>query len=153
MAYQNLLTVMYPVGSLYFSTTPTSPASIIGGTWSQVVGAMIAATGDNNVAGAASYGGNLVMTEAQMPEHYHYPWADEAGDNYCFTLNRDWTTDSIARVGVASGSTYTVMGANRSASDYGGISDISQSSYTKPAGESQQFLPYHFGTYVWYRTA
>lgn len=38
MAFINLLDVIYPVGSVYFSSTTVSPAETIGGTWAQVSG-------------------------------------------------------------------------------------------------------------------
>ena len=71
MAFTNLLGVVYPVGAVYCSTTATSPASMIGGTWTQIKGAVLAATGANGFADAASYGGNLAMTIDQMPSHRH----------------------------------------------------------------------------------
>ena len=37
MAFVNLLTAVYPVGSIYLSSNSTSPASVIGGTWSQIM--------------------------------------------------------------------------------------------------------------------
>lgn len=40
----SLLDVVYPVGSLYFSVNSVSPASTVGGTWTKVTGAVIAAT-------------------------------------------------------------------------------------------------------------
>lgn len=152
MAFTNLFEAIYPVGSIYLSTSSTSPSTLIGGTWVQIKGAMLGITGGNGVVGAASYGGNLAMTEAQMPKHFHSAWSSE-GSDYYFTLAKSWNTDSIGRVSVASGSNYTVMGANKNASDYGGISDISQGSGTDYTGSSQNFLPYHFGVYGWYRTA
>lgn len=36
MAFVNLLQAVYPVGSVWLSTTNASPASIVGGTWQQV---------------------------------------------------------------------------------------------------------------------
>lgn len=36
MAFTNLLTAVYPVGSVYLSISSISPASIIGGTWEQI---------------------------------------------------------------------------------------------------------------------
>lgn len=38
MAFINLLTAVYPVGSVYFSTINNSPANIIGGTWQAISG-------------------------------------------------------------------------------------------------------------------
>lgn len=152
MAFVNLMDVIYPVGAVYLSISSTSPSTLIGGTWTQIKGATLAATGANGFSSTKSYGGNLAIKEVQMPKHFHNAWSSE-GSNYYFTLAKSWNTDSIGRVSVASGSNYTVMGANRSASDYGGISDISQGNGTDYAGESQDFLPYHFGLYAWYRTA
>lgn len=36
MAFTNLALAVYPVGSLYFSSTSTSPAESFGGTWTQL---------------------------------------------------------------------------------------------------------------------
>lgn len=62
----NLLDVLYPVGSLYFSTASTSPASIIGGSWTQVKGAVIAAYGSNGYT-LKNYGGSLALTNNHLP--------------------------------------------------------------------------------------
>lgn len=129
MAFTNLLGVVYPVGAVYCSTSATSPASMIGGTWTQVKGAVLAATGANDFAGAASYGGNLAMTVDQMPSHYHMikskgngikqigQWLDQIGGS-----SLDQTTDFDVR-------------------------------YSQNTGGGKNFLPYHFGLYVWYRVA
>ena len=71
MAFVNLLQAIYPVGSVYFSTTSNSPANVIGGTWVQAKGAVLGITGANSFAGAASYGGALKISTNQMPSHYH----------------------------------------------------------------------------------
>lgn len=62
----NLLDVLYPVGSLYFSTASTSPASIIGGSWTQVKGAVIAAYGSNGYT-LKNYGGSLAIANTNLP--------------------------------------------------------------------------------------
>lgn len=36
MAFVNLLEIVYPIGSLYFSTSSVSPAEVIGGQWEQI---------------------------------------------------------------------------------------------------------------------
>ena len=66
----NLMDIIYPIGSMYFSATSTSPASTVGGTWSQIKGAVIAATGNNGFA-SVNYGGSLKMSINQMPTHSH----------------------------------------------------------------------------------
>ena len=131
MAFTNLLTVMFPVGSVYLSTTSISPSSTIGGTWTQVKGATLAATGANSFADGANYGGNLAITKEQMPSHRHRT----NDDKVLINIRADGDLDRL---------------------DYamGGSSEIKQGAlYTTYAGEGQNFLPYHFGLYVWYRTA
>lgn len=124
MAFTNLLTAMFPVGSVYLSTTSTSPSSTIGGTWTQVKGATLAATGANSFAGGASYGGSLKISINQIPSHIHPIAAHMSGDNTDFQ----------------SGLSYTSGGTNNTA-------------FIQETGGGQNYLPYHWSCYVWYRTA
>ena len=59
--------ILHPVGSFYFSTASTPPASLFGGTWVQITGAVI--RGNNSLG----YGGSdtHTMTESEMPSHRH----------------------------------------------------------------------------------
>lgn len=66
----NLLEVLYPVGSLYFSTTDTSPASIIGGSWTKIENALLGTTGDE-MGEIKEYSGSYRITVNQMPAHSH----------------------------------------------------------------------------------
>lgn len=137
MAFTNLLTAMYPVGSVYLSTTSTSPSSTIGGTWTQVKGATLAATGANSFAGGASFGGNLKINANQLPSHTHKVYmhnplsgaywnaafgsgGNAAQINFSWTGSIDTTDGLIAR---------------------------------ENTGGGQNYLPYHWSCYVWYRTA
>lgn len=136
MAFVNLLTAIYPIGSVYLSTTATSPSSTIGGTWIQVKGATLAATGDNSFAGAASYGGSLTISLAQMPRHQH------ANDIYSSAWSA--TQDTLPNM------TNAVQWGQYTNQKVRSASGWNDDCY---AGENQQFLPYHFSVYVWYRTA
>lgn len=70
--FVNLLDIIYPVGSMYFSAASVSPASVIGGTWAQIQGAALTASGSGySVAG--SFGGNKAINVNQMPKHTHAP--------------------------------------------------------------------------------
>lgn len=68
----NLMDVVYPVGSIYLSVASTSPSSTIGGTWTQIKGAVLAAYGANSFASSGNYGGSLKISVSQMPSHKHY---------------------------------------------------------------------------------
>ncbi len=58
---------VYPVGAYYFSSSPTSPASLFGGTWTAVTGKFLYMN-----AGTATGGSNThTLTTEQMPNHTH----------------------------------------------------------------------------------
>ena len=69
MAYINLLQVIYPVDSMYFSCSATGPSSIIGGIWNQITGAVLRLNG----SGVGGYFGsdNKTLTTSQIPSHNH----------------------------------------------------------------------------------
>lgn len=71
MAYVNLLEVVYPVGSCYFSVQSTSPAAIVGGTWTQLTGGVLGLAGSTGVADAGEEGGSRKISVEQMPSHNH----------------------------------------------------------------------------------
>lgn len=71
MAWFNLLNLIYPVGSVYFSVTATSPSSIIGGTWTQLTGGVLGLADSIGIADAGSDGGSRLITQEQLPTHAH----------------------------------------------------------------------------------
>lgn len=65
--YVNLLDIIYPVNSVYITTSSISPATLIGGTWTQIEGgACIAAYSSDS-----GYVGSKKITINQMPSHRH----------------------------------------------------------------------------------
>lgn len=56
-SFVNLLDIVYPVGSIYTSMNAESPASTVGGTWTQITDRYLKATDDTigETGGAASY--------------------------------------------------------------------------------------------------
>ena len=77
----NLLDVIYPTGSIYFSRSATSPASTIGGSWTQIKGAVLAACGANSFA-TNKYGGSLKISINQMPSHTHTTQFNQTASPY-----------------------------------------------------------------------
>lgn len=71
MAWVNILSIFFPVGAIYFSTVNISPASLVGGTWSQLTGGMLGLAGSDGVAAAGSNGGSRKITVNQLPAHHH----------------------------------------------------------------------------------
>ena len=78
MSWVNLLDIVYPIGAVYFSRNSTSPASIIGGSWTQIQGAVLGAIGESISNG---YGGDKTISIDQMPKHKHsVKWSNDPDD-------------------------------------------------------------------------
>ena len=78
MSWVNLLDIVYPIGAIYFSRNSTSPASIIGGSWTQIQGAVLGAVGESISNG---YGGDKTISVDQMPKHKHsVKWSNDPND-------------------------------------------------------------------------
>lgn len=71
----------YPIGSIYMSTKPRSPASLFGGTWERLKDRFLLGAGDNYTEiykdnGDGTYSGiggsaTVTLTASQMPSHGH----------------------------------------------------------------------------------
>lgn len=66
-----LLDKTYPIGSVYISANAASPASLFGGTWTQIKDTFIIAAGDIYAAGSTGGSATQIFTEDEMPPHYH----------------------------------------------------------------------------------
>lgn len=125
--FVNLLDIIYPIYSMYITTSSTSPASSIGGTWTQITGgACIAAD-----SGTSGYTGSKKITISQMPRHNH-PLVDSLG---CGWEPNSSTGDRLY---------YGRYNAGRVLREFG------DSALT---GGGEDYLPYSYACKVWVRTA
>jgi hypothetical protein len=66
-----ILLSAHPIGSLYWSSKPTNPSMIFGGTWEAVKDKFILAAGDNYAAGSKGGESNVLLETRHMPVHNH----------------------------------------------------------------------------------
>lgn len=82
------LDTVYPVGAVYMSDNPTSPASLFGGSWTQITGKFLLSSDDvltNGVVTTAgtyhvnSTGGEVThqLTQGELPQHQHAIYVSE----------------------------------------------------------------------------
>ena len=68
---ESLLNLVYPVGSIYWSSNDTDPGTLFGGTWQQIKDMFVLAAGDsysvNNTGGEKTH----TLTIDEMPSHDH----------------------------------------------------------------------------------
>lgn len=129
--WKSILDMFYPVGSLYFSTNYTSPASVIGGSWTQIENALLGATGDK-MGDIKNYNGSYRITVSQMPKHSHTAkLLGVDSDSLNSNATQAWT--ALRDINLKQH-----VGGTGSTNSSGGGSD---------------FIPYHFTVAVWYRAA
>ena len=136
----NILEVLYPVGSIYLSKNSTSPASIIGGSWTQIQGAVLGAIGESISNG---YGGDKTISVDQMPKHKHsVKWSNDPDDERVVEFNsQDYPCRHFSKGAVERWASQVQEGV------------ASDGLVVLPTGGGQEYMPYHFGVYIWYRTA
>lgn len=129
--FANLLDIIYPVGSMYFSVSNISPVDSIGGTWAQIQGAVLAASG-SGYSTVGNFGGNKAITVEQMPTHKHNVHYSLAPTTLALPSNLgNWNC-------LDSQWSWQLEGTN---------SPISM------AGGGQDYIPYHYSIKVYKRTA
>lgn len=136
MAWVNILSIIYPVGAVYFSTVNTSPASLMGGTWSQLTGGMLGLVGSEGVAAAGSNGGSRTISIDQMPSHNHFL---QPGDQGRYA---GWDSDPSG----ADRLFYGKYAPGRHIFEF-------YSQYLTNTGGGQDYIPAHTAVYAWKRTA
>lgn len=141
--------ILHPVGSFYFSTVSTSPATLFGGTWVQVTASLLGAVGTNGTISItnADYSGHFSIYTDQVPNHAHY--LDTNGNYHFIGMKVVPGTNGKLTGAYGTGSVqyiYAVRSGN-----YGDLYDATTTGPTNTLGTD--YLPRTFGCYIWYRTA
>jgi hypothetical protein len=125
----DLLSKVYPVGSIYMSVNSTSPASLLGGTWSQLKDRFLLGAGSSYSNGATGGSATHTLTVNEMPSHKHdlVDWVYWSSSNGGWTNFRTGSESTVSRSGLE----------------------------TDPAGGGQAHnnMPPYLVVYMWKRTA
>ena len=161
--YYKLMKLIYPVGSLYWSSKSTNPASLFGGTWVQIKDRFVLACGDTyKTVGATGGASSVTLSVSNMPSHNHgFSWSG---------AHSHGITDPGHTHGVQTGSqdgrneglndhAYRHEGNNSTTSSKTGISidretiSISGTTGSRGSGSAFNILPPYVVKYCWERTA
>ena len=131
-----LLNLVYPVGTIYTSTVSTSPATLFGGTWSQITNRFLYATaGPSKQTGGEE---THTLTLDEIPAHTH---TGQAMIDAVFTFD-------YQNVPASSGQTGGYKAVKAVQSDGADISVASNG-----GGQSHNNMPPYMTVYAWERTA
>ena len=77
-----LINLIYPIGSIFMSVNSTNPSTYLGGKWEQLKDRFLLGAGDTHEAG--SIGGEVehTLTEEEMPRHRHPITYDDSSRNF-----------------------------------------------------------------------
>lgn len=144
MAWVNMLESVYPVGAIYISTVPVSPASLIGGTWSSITAAVIRGVDPDESVGYIGSDSHILTVE-EMPSHSHgfnttvngtsKPYSANAVSNSGYAWSNVFNGPNTA------GASSTNRGANTSGTPLVG------------GDEPHTNVQRSYNCYIWYRTA
>lgn len=86
----------HPVGSLYWSSSPTDPATLFGGTWARIKDRFILAAGDTYANGATGGSATVKLTESNLPAHSHTCSSTDTNHTHGFDHQHDFSTGDMS---------------------------------------------------------
>lgn len=125
-----LADIMYPVGSIYISTVSTSPATLFGGSWTQITNRFLYAVPSSSAAKELGGENSHTLTVNEMPSHSHTVWGRIGSEQWA--IGDIWF---------------------RAAGDGSSNEGRTTATYNSGGGQSHNNMPQYFTCYAWYRTA
>lgn len=151
---QDLLNVVYPVGSIYTSVNNVSPRTFLGGTWQQIQERFLLASGGNYTAG--STGGEAVhtLTKAELP-NYTLPTAQLEGEFWNMAgQNASYPNgDCSGIVSRRSNSEGVGYATSYTTAQDGFAIDATHTHSSGGSGQAHNNMPPYLVVYMWKRTA
>lgn len=127
--FVNLLDIVYPVDSIYQSMNETSPADVIGGTWTQIKTFLYGADTAKETGGEATH----TLTVDEMPSHGH--------------------GIVVAVVYGGNAAMHRILFATNSPAWNNGNPDWNNAAQNTGGGQAHNNLPPYTTCFIWYRTA
>ena len=139
MPMSDMLSRIYPVGSIYMSVTSASPADLFGGTWERIKDKFLLAAGDTYAAGSTGgeYSHTLKMSEIPPHSHSLVPLGTKGGTKGNYAVDNKYGAMSGADLLDISGGNLFYL---RATSIEGG-------------GLAHNNMPPYLTVYIWKRVA
>ena len=125
-----LLNLVYPVGSIYLSSKNINPATLFGGTWTQIKDKFILTAGDSYSNGATGGAATVTLTVSNMPSHSHSFTPSGTVGSHSHSFTPSGTVGSHTHSFTPSGTvgSHTHTGPSHSHSFSGNTGEMSQNS-------------------------
>lgn len=130
----NILNLVYPIGSIYMSVNSVNPSNIFGGEWQQIEDKFLLASGSEHQGGTTGGEETHTLSESEMPTHKHDVSTVSSGGG-----TTDWESDHTH--GVYYVTDNATGGSERRLGNSGAYNGSSAS--TLPAGGHSHSTPNH----------
>ena len=158
-----LVNLIYPLGSIYMSVNNVSPSTFLGGTWEQIQDTFLLCSGSKYGAGSTGGEETHTLTQAESPAHTHTRGSMEIGGFFSATIP-DYHSNTAEGAFVGGGRSAGYNGANYRAGNsspstpmygYDFYASRSWTGATSSVGSNQPHnnMPPYLAVYVWKRTA
>lgn len=128
---------VYPVGAIYMSAAATNPGTLFGfGTWEQIKDVFLLAAGDTYAGGSTGGEATHILSQAEMPAHYHTIFAGNPSGPYY-----------TAAIGFPA-----IMESNGTPVTKSWGAEMCRTA-DKGDGEAHNNMPPYLAVYAWKRTA
>ena len=128
---QNIIDIIYPIGSIYMSVNATNPETLFGGTWTQLKDRFLLGAGSTYTNGSTGGEASHTLTVNEIPSHSHGHYVTVSSGG---SLSANCDYDSY------------VSGKARKSSQ-------NVSTDTTGGGNSHNNMPPYLAVYMWKRTA
>lgn len=143
----NLLTKVYPVGSIYMSTSNISPQSFLGGTWQKIEERFLFSSSANYSNGRLGGESGHILTQSEMPNYKIGFLPVGVMSNHGQWQNGGIKSSSQTK----SGQIAIVVGDSQNASD--GSYQWGWNIYTNGSSVAHNNMPPYLVVNMWKRTA
>lgn len=98
------LSDVYPIGAIYISTVATSPASLFGGSWTQLTDRFLIGAGSSYAVDETGGAATVTLSTSQIPSHNHeFQYSTNGGSSwYGATMGRDGSYSDTPYLGTKS---------------------------------------------------
>ena len=146
-----LVDIFLPVGKVYISADPTSPAELFGGTWERLEDVFLLAAGAKHAAGSTGGEEKHTLTVEEMPSHGNHLMQgrmyEELAENASNDSSYRSNTLYLPKTAFASTGNF-----NRGWKDWNG-GEMYPAGTLKGGGNSHNNMPPYLAVYTWKRIA
>ena len=161
--FNDILNLVYPVGSIYMSVNSVNPSTLFGGTWEQLKDKFLLASGDTYSNGSTGGSATVSLTQSQMPRHTHIqnshnhtqnPHSHEFPHYYSGGTETLYSSSwSSQKATSQAGAVRNTTATNKEATATNKYSGGTGSSESASDGSAHENMPPYLVVNVWKRTA